>query len=70
MSAVASFEPKQSAAELERELQPEARARSALDEFFELSPDAMVIVDWAGRLVAARTTIPVAGSKPSISARS
>jgi PAS domain S-box-containing protein len=58
MSAVTIFEGKQSASELERHRQPEARARSALDEFFELSPDAMVIVDWAGRLVAAN---PAAG---------
>jgi PAS domain S-box-containing protein len=58
MSVVASFERKQSIAELEGQHETEARARSALDEFFELSPDAMVIVDWAGRLVAAN---PAAG---------
>jgi PAS domain S-box-containing protein len=58
MSAVTSFEGKQSTPELACLPQTEARARSALDEFFELSPDAMVIVDWTGRLVAAN---PAAG---------
>ncbi len=53
MAAVTAVGESKIVSERERTGRPGMRALSAIDEFFELSPDAMIIVSRGGKLVAA-----------------